>query len=81
MNIYLISQCVNQDYDTYDSAVVVAKTEEDARDTSPRGGKVNWPGGNYGSWASKREEVSVELLGEAKEDLREGVICASFNAG
>lgn len=31
MNLYLISQDVNNDYDTYDSAVVAAESEEEAR--------------------------------------------------
>ena len=35
MNLYLISQDVNDGYDTYDSAVVVAKSEQDARDIHP----------------------------------------------
>jgi hypothetical protein len=35
MNLYLISQGVNNDYDTYDSAVVVAEDEESARKIYP----------------------------------------------
>ena len=35
MNIYLISQKENNDYDTYDSAVVVAPNEEVARRIHP----------------------------------------------
>ena len=35
MKLYLISQDVNNDYDTYDSAVVVAKSEQDAREIHP----------------------------------------------
>lgn len=35
MNLYLISQDVNNDYDTYDSAVVAASNEEDARNIHP----------------------------------------------
>lgn len=31
MKLYLISQNVNNGYDTYDSAVVCAETEEEAR--------------------------------------------------
>ena len=35
MNIYLLSQNVNSGYDTYDSMVVAAKNEEDARTIYP----------------------------------------------
>ena len=33
MKLYLISQDVNDGYDTYDSAVVAAESEQDARET------------------------------------------------
>jgi len=55
MNLYLISQDVNDNYDTYDSAVVAAKSEGDARKISPsefvthvKDGKWMWTysGGN-----------------------------------
>lgn len=35
MNLYLISQSVNDDYDTYSDAVVAASDEETARRTHP----------------------------------------------
>jgi hypothetical protein len=35
LNLYLISQTVNDDYDTFDSAVVAARDEEDARSIHP----------------------------------------------
>jgi hypothetical protein len=35
MNLYLISQTFNHDYDTYSSAVVCAETKEEARHTHP----------------------------------------------
>ena len=35
MNLYLISQSVNNEYDTYDSAVVAAESEEDATKIHP----------------------------------------------
>jgi hypothetical protein len=35
MNLYLISQDVNNGYDTYDSAVVAAKSGNDARTINP----------------------------------------------
>jgi hypothetical protein len=37
MNLYLISQNVNNDYDTYDAAVVAANSEDEARLIHPCG--------------------------------------------
>lgn len=37
MKIYKISQDVNKDYDTYDSAVVYANNEEEAKNIHPNG--------------------------------------------
>ena len=81
VNLYLISQGANQDYDTYDSAVVVAESEEAARHTFPRkwGREGNWWEQDYGEWAHP-EDVNVILLGTAEKDIP-GVVCASFNAG
>lgn len=71
MKLWLISQDVNNNYDTYDSAVVAFETEYEARNAIKFG--------NY--WCSKPEEVEVTYLGEAKPDLLPGQIVASFNAG
>lgn len=87
MNIYKISQGVNNDYDTYDSAIVCAENEEEAKKIHPRG-EYDYKEKNddikeeenYGSWA-KKEFVEVEYIGVAKEGLEKGVIVASFNAG
>ncbi len=35
MNLYLISQSINNDYDTYDLAAVAAENEQDARRIHP----------------------------------------------
>lgn len=80
MNMYLISQSVNNGYDTYDSAVVVAESEEAARSIHP-GGYSNWDGEakNYNTWCAK-DYVNVQLIGTAAENVS-GIICASFNAG
>ena len=78
MNIYKISQEANTGYDTYDSAIVAAETEEDARNISPDGGdwKIRW-----GYWCQFPHQVEVELIGTAKDGTEAGVILASFNAG
>lgn len=79
MNLYLISQTVNHDYDTYDSAVVAAESEEQAREMQPDGNPMpsDW---QFSTWA-KPEHVTVRLIGVATNGTSAGVICASFNAG
>lgn len=79
MKLWLISQNENSDYDTYDSAVVAAETEDAARNTHP-GGNEDWSR-TYGSWAKLPAAVMVKMIGEAIEGTEAGVICASFNAG
>jgi len=74
LSLFLISQTKNNDYDTYDSAVVCVKSAEDAK---------NFPVGDigqFGSWTVP-EFVSVKYLGEAAPGVEPGIICASFNAG
>jgi len=81
VNIYLISQDVNEGYDTYDSAVVYADSDDEARMIYPGSTKPNWNGVESGwkSWCDS-DQVKVSLLG-ASEDAESGLILASFNAG
>jgi hypothetical protein len=86
MNLYLISQNENTDYDTFDSAVVAAPDEETARNIHPYyfEGLINWKekkNEQYKSWAYSKEAVKVVLIGKAISGTLQGVICASFNAG
>ena len=76
MNLYLISQHVNNELDTYDAAVVAAETEEEARHIHPRG---NWDISEH-TWV-KPEDVDVFLIGTAEKEIHKGMILASFNAG
>ena len=79
MNLYLIYQTVNDDYDTYDSAVVAAENPLSAQATHPCG-YVQSPRWTDHSWCNV-QDVKVDLLGKAKAGTKAGVICASFNAG
>lgn len=71
MKLWKIWQDVNDNYNTFDSAVVAARTEHEARNT---------PVGSGGTWAPPAD-VQVELLGTAVRGTKAGVIVASFNAG
>jgi hypothetical protein len=79
MKLWVICQDVNNGYDTYDSAVVAAESEEEARNILP-GGNTWADARRYGGWASKPSEVIVEYLGET-DRKNSGVILSSFNAG
>jgi hypothetical protein len=95
MNLYLISQRVRYGYDTYDSAVVAASSEEEARYITPKSCQdssmtvFEWELDNRRawslvagrSWALYPSDVEVKLLGKATKNTLKGVICASFNAG
>lgn len=92
MKLWLISQSVNTGYDSYDSAVVRASTEEEARKIrpgscyrsekeSPFMDEDDWKSGCFGSWATRPNQVVVEFLGTSRPDAPVGVVLASFNAG
>lgn len=94
MNIYLIEDEGVGGYDTYDSAVVIAKDEEGARTTDPSGfysfscftgcWMDSYRDGKlkptqHSSWILPKD-VKVTKIGVTDNDKAE-VICASFNAG
>jgi len=72
MNLYLISQDINDDYDTYDSVIVCAKTEKEARHIRPGSGEYSW---------CKPVYVTVKKIGVAAASVERGIVLASFNAG
>lgn len=79
--LYLLEQSVNNDYDTYDSCIVAAETEEEARHIRPYlSGDWNddYP---FTSWVKDPKDVTVKYIGKASKDIKKGVILASFNAG
>lgn len=95
MKIYKVTQDAVYGYDTYDSFVVVAPNEEEARNIHPSGGYVWYNGGwcvleddgSLGEYWRVRdwcrpEDVVIELIGESLGTFHcTTVICSSFNAG
>ena len=92
MKLWVIRTKQYLGYDTYDSAVIAAETEQEARFTAPDGdtwdgtqwitivnGQRYAPFNNYSVWCHP-DQVSVEYLGETDRDIR-GPIVSSFNAG
>ena len=74
MNLYKIFHYSGATYDYFDSAIVVAETEEEARKIHPCG-----YADGYG-WTLP-ENVQVRLLGKALPEIPKGVILASYNSG
>lgn len=93
LNIYLVSQTKCTGYDVYDSFVIVAESEDDARDRHPQTcSKIDWVAKTHGDdknngwniggeWPDNRDDVHVRLIGVAGPFVGPGILCASFNAG
>ena len=83
MKIYLLSQDDNTGYDTYDSCVVCAVDEADAKSINPDGSIKPFTKAQsyFKTWANSPESVHCEEIGIANDSYAKGVICASFNAG
>lgn len=63
--LYLISQSVNKEYDTFDSAVVVAHSPEEARLVHPKHGLCTWQTGEWtGDGECLVEEVYKDKYGK-----------------
>jgi len=73
MNIYKIYQNVNNDYYTYDSAIVAAPTRKYAQTLNPGYNRTY-------EWC-EIEDVQVEYIGETSLYKVPTVILTSYNAG
>lgn len=74
MNIYKISQTINNGYDTFDSVIVAAVDQNEAR-------KMRLCEKFSSSW-SDPEYVTVEYIGLGAIQYRKPeIVLASFNAG
>ena len=94
MKLFKIYQNINKGYDTYDSAVVIANSAEEAQKIHPNDSSGDFSMSD--SCVSRPDLVSVIYLGEVVgapvndidavgapvNDIYPGaIICASFNAG
>ncbi len=80
MKIYKIERLDDVGYDEFDSMVVSASSEDDAKSIHPQEGDY-WDN-SYGTWVAKEDVdtlLSVEYIGETA--LYKGVILSSFRAG
>lgn len=87
--IYLVKRISEGGYDTFDSFVCIAPSEEAARLTHPKGtDEYKWSGDAWEDDGGYRDhtweditKVTAQLLGKASKDWKPGVVCASFHAG
>lgn len=79
MNLYRISQKINNDYDTYDSCIVIAESEEYARNNNILFDKEDsylW------CWIkeSEKDKLIIEYLWKITDYRETWIILESFNA-
>tara|TARA_R110000824_G_scaffold153443_2_gene325095 strand:+ start:171 stop:422 length:252 start_codon:yes stop_codon:yes gene_type:complete len=83
MKIYKIERRDDVGYDEFDSMIVAADSEDDAKSIHPYG-DASFPCWNndYGSWVRKEEiDTLLKIWCIGETELKKGVILASFNAG
>lgn len=86
MKYFYLLQSGKTGADTYDSLVVCAYSEDEARSISPctdpvTGEFMQVSALTFQEWVARPSEVTVKYLGIADESIQVGsVICASFNA-
>ena len=97
LNIYRLSQTVNNDYDTYDSMVVAAENADIAKRIIPQStlmgpgeiipiadsdlSTVEDPKTWDEGYWANPAFIKVEYVGKADPSMSRCIICASFNAG
>jgi len=74
-NLYLLTQSSVSGYDTFDSCVVCANNEDEAKEITPNGFCFN-------DWATSPEQVVAKFIGVAADDIElSSMVIASYNAG
>lgn len=79
MKLWYLTQSDESGYDTYDSCIVAANSEVEAKQFHP-GGATGWKYSGR-SWAKSPDTVDAVVIGTAIKGTKAGVVLASFNAG
>lgn len=85
MNLYLLSQTENISFGTFNSCVVCAENEKDAKSIMPdlflnKGKPFEVPDMQC-VWAYSIERIQCVEIGTANKSQQRGVIIASYNDG
>ena len=79
MKLYLLTQHAVRGYDTYDSLIVCAQNEEEAKKIRPDNRKRS--DNLRSSWrAEEIEDVQCKEIWLANKEIKEWLVLASFNA-
>jgi hypothetical protein len=92
LKLFLVSRTDKISYDEYDSMVVAAASDDDARRMTPSPLYDRYKtetgvflheddNGRLNAWPMRLSTLSVRYIGVAEPGLKPGVIIASFNAG
>jgi hypothetical protein len=81
MNLYLIHQTINADYESYTAAIVVAEDRNEAKVMHPAGKGRKLDDNSDCTWVSNVNDVHCQYLGVAKESDKPGVIYAYYYGG
>jgi len=74
LNLYYVYQDENTGKDTYHAMIVAAETSEEAKMIHPDG---DWD--RVDVWCYSEQDVFVNLIGTAHEDILSGVVLSSFS--
>ena len=80
MKLYRITQNINTWYDTYDSCIVIAENEDEARNNNLT---FDDEENSWWSWVkeSQKDKLQIKLLWELMGWEETWLILSSFNAG
>ena len=81
MNLYLLTQDVNVGWDTYDSAIVCAESEEEAVKIHPDGTFFDSMWLATYDWVKMPSDVKCRKIGVADESIEKGVILDVYFPG
>lgn len=75
MNIYLVTQDVNNEWDTFDAMVVIAKNQDSAKTLT-----IKYTENEPDTWA-ELQHLKADLLGKAEKGIEEKIVFQSYIAG
>lgn len=80
MKLFLLTQTENTGMYTYNSLVVIASSEDEAKIIHPLNGRscIKDPWSNK-CWASSPNNVIVTYLGEADPNVKLTIVCKSYS--
>lgn len=83
LSLYKLTQDLYAGYDTYDSCIVAAASEDFAKQMHPSGRPLATEVSQHADWpsASEVDSIRVKLIGYALPGTTSCVISSSFNAG